>query len=109
MFNTMESTGISRERGNIFKNLTISMKLITGFGIVLVLMMISIGMAMFSINKLVSQVELYGEHTVPNIDYTWSMKRNMASVQRHFLRAMVMTDTQSIKEELDQAGCSARS
>ncbi len=108
MINILESSGIKRERGNLFKNLTVNMKLITGFGIVLVLMMVSIGVSMFSINNMVEQIELYGDKTVPNIDYTWSMKRNMASVQRHFLRALVMTDAQTIKAELEQAGKDAQ-
>ena len=90
------------------KNLTISMKLIVGFGIVLFLMILCIVLSMFSITQMSEQINLYGDYTVPNTNFTWSMRRDMASVQRHFLRALVSADADSISDEMEQATAEAK-
>lgn len=79
------------------KNLTISMKLIAGFGIVLILMILTVGAAMLSIGQIVQQVELYASYTVPNISSTWSIRRDLLSVERYMLQAM-MADTNGEKD-----------
>ncbi len=79
------------------KNLTINMKLIAGFGIVLILMILTVGAAMLSIGQIVQQVDLYARYTVPNINSTWSIRRDLVSVERYMLQAM-MADTNGEKE-----------
>ncbi len=79
------------------KNLTISMKLIAGFGIVLILMILTVGSAMLSIGQIVQQVDLYATYTVPNINSTWSIRRDLVSVERYMLQAM-KADTKGEKE-----------
>lgn len=79
------------------KNLTISMKLIAGFGIVLILMILTVGAAMLSIGQIVQQVDLYASYTVPNISSTWSIRRDLLSVERFMLQAM-MADTNGEKD-----------
>jgi methyl-accepting chemotaxis protein len=83
--------------GEKMKNLTISMKLIAGFGIVLILMILTVGAAMLSIGQIVQQVDLYAGYTVPNISSTWSIRRDLVSVERYMLQAM-MADTNGDKE-----------
>ncbi len=104
----IENPQVRVSKGNFMKNLTINMKLIVGFGIVLVLLLLSMGISMLSINRTIEQMDLYADFTVPNMDGLWSMRRNMASVQRHFLRALAMDDAQSIKNELDLATADAQ-
>ncbi len=79
------------------KNLTINMKLIAGFGIVLFLMILTVGAAMLSIGQIVQQIDLYAGFTVPNINSTWSIRRDLVSVERYMLQAM-MADTNGEKE-----------
>jgi methyl-accepting chemotaxis protein len=79
------------------KNLTISMKLIAGFGIVLILMVLTVGAAMLSSSQILQQVDLYAGYTVPNISSTWSIRRDLVSVERYMLQAM-MADTAAEKE-----------
>ncbi len=69
------------------KNLSVGMKLIVGFGIVLLLMLLSIGMSFYSISSIGTQVELYGQYTVPNNTGIWAMRRDMVSAQRYVLLA----------------------
>ena len=91
------------------KNLSITMKLVIGCGMVLVFMLLIIALSVGSINTLNTQIEMYGEHTVPSIEYTWTIKRDMASVQRYLLLAFVKKDKQEIKEILDKAAVDANS
>jgi methyl-accepting chemotaxis protein len=90
------------------KNLTITMKLVIGCGILIVFMLGIIGLSMFSINVMGSQIALYGNHTMPSIEYTLSMRRDMASVQRYLLLALVKKDKQEIKSALETAGTDAK-
>lgn len=70
------------------KNLSISKKLIVGFGIVLILMLLTVAVAVFSIGSIIAQVDLYKEYTVPNISATWSIRRDLVSVERYMLEAI---------------------
>jgi len=85
------------------KNLTISMKLIVGFGIVLILMILTIGTAIFSISQIVNQVELYAGYTVPNIESTWSIRRDLVSIERYMLEAMQADNNKKANEFLSNA------
>lgn len=91
------------------KNLTITMKLVIGCGLVLVFMLLIIVLSLTSINTMGNQITLYGNNTIPSIENTWSMKRDMASVQRYLLLALIKKDKQEIKTALDIAGMDAKS
>lgn len=85
------------------KNLTISKKLIVGFGLILVLLLVSVGTSLYSINSIGTQVELYAQYTVPNNTSLWSIRRDLVSAQRYILRAFVATDIKTIQTYLDLA------
>ena len=85
------------------KNLTIGMKLIVGFGIVLFIMLLSIGLSIYSISTVTAQIDLYGQYTVPNSNSLSSMRRGLVSAQRYLLRAFVAEDAKEIGNELAQA------
>ncbi|ADY55500.1 methyl-accepting chemotaxis sensory transducer [Syntrophobotulus glycolicus DSM 8271] len=90
------------------KNLSISKKLIVGFGIVLALMIMSIVLSIVSISSVGTQTEKYGSMTVPNVSSTWEMRRDLVSAQRYMLRAFVATDRQAIQKELDKSAADAQ-
>ncbi len=85
------------------KNLSINWKLIVGFGIVILLMLVSTGTSIINVNNLGEQIRLYGQYTVPNMENNWSMRRDLVSAQRYLLRAFMSDDVQAIREELAQA------
>lgn len=84
----------------LMKNLKINMKLFVGFGVVLFLMVVTILVSFFNINSMGVQVANYVEKTVPNNNNTWLMRRNLISIQRYMLIALVETDLDKINENL---------
>lgn len=85
------------------KNLSVSKKLIVGFGILLVLLVSSIGLSMYSINNISEQVELYGQYTLPNNNSLWTIRRNVVSAQRYLERAFIEKDSDTIEHVLTLA------
>ncbi len=85
------------------KNLSISLKLIAGFGVVLLLLIGSIGVSVYSITSISKQTDLYGRYTVPNNGYSWSLRRDLVSVERNMLSAMMEEQPDDIKAYLDTA------
>ncbi len=85
------------------KNLSVSKKLIVGFGILLILMVSSIVLSIYSINSISRQVELYGQYTLPNNNSIWTIRRNIVSAQRYLERAFIEKDAQSIEGFLAKA------
>ncbi|MDF3002628.1 MAG: methyl-accepting chemotaxis sensory transducer [Bacillota bacterium] len=85
------------------KNLSISKKLLIGFGTILAFMLLSIILSMVSIGTINEQVELYGKYTVPNNNSVWMMRRDMVSAQRYVVRAFVEKDVKLIEENFVMA------
>ncbi len=85
------------------KDLSISKKLAIGFGIILLLMILSAALSLYSISTLSGKIEVYADYTVPNVNSLWSMRRNMVSAQRYLLSAFVQDDFKAMKEELGKA------
>jgi methyl-accepting chemotaxis protein len=85
------------------KNLSISKKLIVGFGTVLALMLLSIVLSMYSINSIRQQTELYGAYTLPNNDSVWVIRRDIVSAQRYLAQAFIVNDTAAVEGLLAQA------
>lgn len=86
------------------KNLSISKKLIVGFGAVLILMVLSAALSLYSISSIGGQISLYGQYTVPNAEHLRSMQVNMQSILHNPLEAVVTQDAQTAKTALDEAG-----
>lgn len=92
------------------KNLTISKKLIIGFGSILIMLLIIIGVSLYSISNINDQIHSYAKYTLPNSTSVWILRRNDVSIQRYISRALSETDTQKITElfEAAQQDCDAR-
>ena len=71
------------------KNLSISRKLILGFGSVLVLMIITVIVSVISINRISEQTQLYAKHTVPGFQYMYKMQVDMRAASQYMLNAIV--------------------
>jgi methyl-accepting chemotaxis protein len=85
------------------RNLSLSKKLIAGFGIVLLLMILSNIVSLTGINNLSADIDIYAKQTVPNMDTTWIMRRDLVSAQRYLLRAFVSKKATVTKEMLTMA------
>lgn len=83
------------------KNLSISKKLIVGFGIVLALMLLSAGLSAYSITNIDAQVQLYAKYTVPSTQYMADMRLDMERLMREILISIVEDDAQAVNEALD--------
>ena len=85
------------------KHLSIGKKLIVGFGILLVFLMLSGALSLYNIGKVGGQVELYGKYTLPNNTTLWSVRRYFTSAQRHVGVAFIETESQTVSESLASA------
>lgn len=86
---------------SVFKNLKLNMKLILGFGIVLLMMLVSASVSSFNMSTMEEQVNQYIEYTVPDTHSVWQMRRNLVSLQRYMLIALIESDPQGIQENID--------
>ena len=70
------------------KNLSISQKLLVGFGFILVLLLITIGAAIISINGINQEIETYSNYTLPNSTSIWRIRHYFVSIQRDIASAL---------------------
>ena len=68
--------------------MTISKKLILGFGIILALMLITIGISIYSINGINEEIENYARYTLPNSASIWKIRADEISCQRYMAQAL---------------------
>lgn len=104
----MNNTKVKEKKGSFIKNLSVSKKLIVGFGIVLVLMLLSTVLSLYSINKIGHQINLYSKYTVPNAEHIRNIQVNMQDILHTLLEAITADDAQSSKLALDKAGDSGK-
>ena len=100
--NTKEDNS-HRKAGPLIKNLSISRKLILGFGIMLLIIIASTALSAWDTKKIGFQVERYYRYTVPNTNSTWTMKSGLASAQKYLLQAILDIDAQSMQDNLARA------
>ncbi len=85
------------------KNLSISKKLIFGFGIVLVLLLLSVFMSIFSISSVEADVNQYVKYTVPNADHVRILQKDLEGLRQKIGEALLVKDAASAKTALDEA------
>lgn len=85
------------------KGLTINLKLIMGFGLVLVIMMASSVNSLLSIKKMGEQINVYNESVLPDTENIWTIKSDLLSAQRYVARAFAEKDAVSVRKLLDNA------
>ena len=92
------------KKGSFIKNMTVSKKLSFGFGIILVLLVLSAVLSLYNINNISQQIGLYGKYTVPNSENIRSMQVSMQQTLHDLLEAIITDDAQSSKISLEKAG-----
>ena len=83
---------------NKLRDMTVAKKLWVSFGIIILLMIILGVGAIFGISKTVRIGENYAQVTIPQVQEIGKARRNMTSVQRSVLRAIVTDDKQEFQE-----------
>lgn len=83
------------------KNLSISIKLVVGFGIVLVLLLLSGGVAIFNARNINAQVEQYAQYTVPNAEHLRVMETAMHASLHEISEAILQDSTEEVQSALD--------
>jgi len=90
-------------------NLKISNKLIVGFGIVFLLLILSSVVSITSISNVVNQTKTYSNFTVPNTNSSWQMRNDMANVRLQLVSVLAEKDVKKVKILLEKAGEYAKS
>lgn len=85
------------------KNLSISGKLILGFGGVLGLLIITAFVSINSISSISEQAGFYAKYTVPGTQAMYSMEIDMRAASQYILNAIIAEDEAATSEALEQA------
>ena len=86
------------------KKLKICNKLIAGFGIVFLLLILSSVVSITSISNVVNQTKTYSNYTVPNTNSSWQMRNDMANVRLQLVSVLAEKDVKKVKILLEKAG-----
>ncbi|MEG0942472.1 MAG: methyl-accepting chemotaxis protein [Angelakisella sp.] len=87
----------------MIKNMKVSMKLVCGFGMVLILMCVITIASIINMNRIGEQITAYSKRTVPNITAVWQIRRNLISAQRYMLLALAEDNSNLIKQHIATA------
>ncbi|WP_206458191.1 methyl-accepting chemotaxis protein [Anaerovorax sp. IOR16] len=87
----------------MFKNLKMNAKLSIGFGIILIMLILSSGIAIIDMTIMGKQINEYSTRTVPNTEKVWQMRRDMVSVERNLLAALIEEKESNINKYLELA------
>ncbi len=82
------------------KNLKISTKLLSGFAIVLVVLLILGSISLSSLNILSGTLSTYSTSSLPNTKLAWQLRRNLVSIQRYILLALASTDSAVVNKAI---------
>lgn len=85
------------------KNLSISLKLVVGFGIVLILLTVSGVMAITDVRNINSRVEQYAQYTVPNAEHVRAMETSLRGVLHELAEAILQDTEAEVQESLNSA------
>ena len=70
------------------KNLSIKVKLFTGFGIVLFLMLVIAGASYYSLTGINTELQNYANYTLPSSVSIWKLQKNLLFVQHYIAQAV---------------------
>ncbi len=90
------------------KNLKIQSKLIVGFSVVMLFMIILGASSFISLKNLESIIEDYDTKTVPNLNYIWEIKYETFSIQRAVLKAILATTETDLQNSVESTNEDAR-
>ncbi|WP_051280696.1 methyl-accepting chemotaxis protein [Anaerovorax odorimutans] len=87
----------------MWKNMKIRNKILTGFAIIEILLIISMLFSMGNINRVSSEVDKYNKIIIPNSEAIDDIQKSMVSIQRYLYQAIATTDLTETKEYCDKS------
>jgi len=87
----------------MMKNLKVNAKLTVSFGIILLMLIFSSGVAIVSMTIMGQQIKEFSNQTVPNTGYVWQMRRDMVSIERNLLAALIEEKESNVNQYLESA------
>ncbi len=82
------------------KNLKITAKLLVGFGLILVLVIILGTVSINQLNKLNQTSESFAKISIPAVDNIWTARRSLLSIQRYLLQIIATNDAKEFEDDL---------
>lgn len=86
-----------------FKDWTVKKMIRWGFLAIIISLTVVVISALIGMNVMGDANLEFQDRILPNTTYSWGMRRNILSLQRNLLLAMISTDEQEISDKLDAA------
>ncbi len=93
----------------MMKNLKLSGKLLLGFGIVLIMLLVSSVVSIVNMMLMASQINQYADKTLPNVSSVWEVRRDMLSIERYLLSGLMDIKSHLTGDGLDKADAECES
>lgn len=87
----------------MLKNMKIRNKLVSGFSLVLVMLILVIGIAIGNLRALAMDMDHLSHETLPVINALWTGRRAMVSIERQIYMAAATNDPETTKQRIDTA------
>ncbi|ROZ62577.1 methyl-accepting chemotaxis protein [Ramlibacter sp. WS9] len=84
----------------MFKNTTITMRLLAGFGAVIAMLVIVVGLALAYLNSLTAQIDLLATNRVPQVIAAGKWEASVLRTARHMQTLFLLSDPVEIRDEL---------
>jgi methyl-accepting chemotaxis protein len=99
-----------------FQNSTITTRLLAGFGVVIAMLVVIVGLGLAYLNSLTTQIDVLATNRVPQVIAAGKWEASVLRTARHMQTVFVLTDTAEVQQELkaikanrdEQAGLSAQ-
>ncbi len=85
------------------KNLSVSKKLIVGYGVIVLMLLVTIALSILSIGRIDEQINSYAVYTLPNSTNIWVLRHAFEAVQHNISLALNETDTEKIEQRFQAA------
>ncbi len=87
----------------MMKNLKLSAKLLVGFGVVLLMLLVSSAISIVNMVVMSAQIDQYANKTLPNISSVWEIRRDMLSIERYMLSGLMDIKSHLTGDGLEKA------
>ena len=85
------------------KNLSVSKKLIVGYGVIVLMLLVTIALSILSIGRIDEQINSYAVYTLPNSTNIWVIRHGFEAVQHNIALALNESDTVKIEQRFQVA------
>ncbi len=87
----------------LLQKMKINVRLLLGFGILIILIVIMSSTSINNINLIAKQTENYAQRTYPNSNKLWTIRRDLVSTQRYILQGTIASHTTEVRTLFSKA------